>query len=185
MPRLLPLLGLGAAALAAALLLRPAPAPAPEGLAQLEKKLGALSHELRDLRDEQVVLDDDLAALADVVEPAPAPAPAPLPLPQRLAGYAARLAAEEPDPRWSGEAEVQLSRNLQPEGQEVQLVEASCGATLCRVELQLGHPDAVTWALEGAPQAVGWDNVAFTSIEGHGPARAVLYVAREGYELDG
>lgn len=103
---------------------------------------------------------------------------------RRLAALAQALEREGEDPSWSAEAERQLAARVQ--GGNIagaQLIDASCGTTLCRVELALPVErvtERTPWDLH---MLAPWRGGALVSMGQGNPATVVVFVAREGHRL--
>ncbi len=96
------------------------------------------------------------------------------------------LDSEVPDPVWSGMATSKINELLTSEdfsGSE--LIETSCGATLCRVETWQEDPDAAEQFLDKSPFLIGWDGNAYAQVINHdeGDQSIVYYLSRAGYQL--
>lgn len=115
---------------------------------------------------------------------APSPEDQPKAGDRRLAALAEALEREGEDPSWSAEAERQLAARVQ--GGNIagaQLIDASCGTTLCRVELALPAEhvtDRTPWDLQLLSP---WRGGALVSMGQGNPARVVVWVARQGHRL--
>ena len=91
--------------------------------------------------------------------------------------------AEQPDPQWAPTAQAALYQAFQGEATKgLQLVDAKCGATLCRVDLAsngAGSPEA---SFRNLVHLAPWPGQGFFRIDGES-GEAVVYLAREGHAL--
>lgn len=96
-----------------------------------------------------------------------------------------RLDRESPDPAWARGAEDQIARAvdaLTASGLEMELTEADCGGTICRVELTYPSEEAQrVGSRQFLPEGFSRGTVhLFTE---SGEPKAVAYLAREGHDL--
>lgn len=95
--------------------------------------------------------------------------------------------SEETDPEWTGEAEQALRETFQKdEANGLELVDAECRTTLCRMEM---HLDSSTMspedAFRGLSHLTPWQGQGFVKIDDavEGSHKIVIYLSREGYNL--
>jgi hypothetical protein len=170
------------------------------GNVALEQRTGALQRELRTLHARLTQVDQAQAALGQAltqrVEAGPTERPAadllaltPADAHERADAQAqvevleGTMRAEPPDPQWAPTAEVALRHAWQGEVTGgLDLVEAACGTTLCRVTFTspgAGVPaDRLPYLLHLAP----WPGLAFFRVDGEA-GEVVVYLVREGYDL--
>lgn len=108
----------------------------------------------------------------------------PAPGVQRLEALNEALERDGVDPAWSVRTEREIAVRLQrADLAGARFVDAICGATLCRVEIELppsGDTDGTTRALHDVGP---WGGASFVVVEQGDPAVAEIWVAREGHPL--
>jgi hypothetical protein len=91
---------------------------------------------------------------------------------------------ERADPTWASAAEQALQEVFQHEESiGLQLVEAQCRATLCRLALSLNGATSPEESLRYLTHLVPWQGQGFAYIAQGESAEVVVYLAREGYVL--
>lgn len=103
---------------------------------------------------------------------------------QRLEVLSEALERDGVDPAWSVRKEREIAVRLQrADLAGARFVDAVCGASLCRVEIELppsGDTDGTTRALHDLGP---WGGASFVVVEQGDPAVAEIWVAREGHPL--
>lgn len=162
-----------------------------EALAQVIEQLKALRGDLGTLFEQQRDLRKDLDALAareTVQELAPAEHPVEpsdqtdqqLTLHQ---SYLEQLVEVEPvDVEWAQQTVASIEQGLQHEDLAgIHLVDATCGSTLCQVNLAIEESLPVDEGMQRLAMHRNWDGPTFFAVDASGEVR--LYFARDGYEL--
>lgn len=93
---------------------------------------------------------------------------------------------ERADPRWSGPATAQIQAVFAGDALAGStLRDATCQATLCRIEVDHRDALALDRFLGEFPARLGWSTHSYAQTLTHddGSATLVLYVSREGYRL--
>ncbi len=165
-----------------------------------DERLTRLAHAVDTLGDRQDALDDALdgaldAGLADATptkstppaQTAP-PADSPVETQEREAEFAGRLAArlqsERPDPAWSPAAEGKL-QDWMADYHGASLQSASCGATLCRLEIAYPDGGAREEGMAALPLTEPWSAPGFARATADDQLHFEVFLAREGRALDG
>ncbi len=95
---------------------------------------------------------------------------------------ASRLNGERVDHRWAGEARSAIRETIAAnEGAGVMMVDASCGATLCRIDLVRDGSSPAEPHPASILDLVPWPASALVHVTDGG--EVVLFVAREGFDL--
>ncbi len=167
--------------------------PAKEASPADNAEFDALRAELRATQRRVSSLNRKLALRAQAPQAAPqapieAAQPVEPPAPQSpeaaLAEIQIAMEQEDFDPQWSAWAEETLRTKLSEKlGSDDDVLQASCAASLCKLELALAQtsPQAM---LNEVATSVPWDASAFYRVQGEGAdARLTFVVAREGHDL--
>lgn len=101
-----------------------------------------------------------------------------------LASLQSRLEAEAVDGQWASDTISRIENSLQhSELTGIQLTDARCGATLCRLEMALPADEAPGESLGRLSVHRGWDGATTMEVGANG--EALFYIARTGYDLEG
>lgn len=101
---------------------------------------------------------------------------------ERLLMLEASLHAEPVDKAWADETLASLTEGFtHSELADVKMVDAACGSTLCRVEVQLDPGKPKEENLQKLAMHRTWDGPTFVAVDATGNTQ--LYFAREGAEL--
>lgn len=104
----------------------------------------------------------------------------------RMALLDQQARAERADPRWSGPATAQIQALFAGDSLAGStLRDATCQATLCRIEVDHRDALALDRFLGELPTRLGWNTNSYAQTVTHedGSATLVLYLSREGYRL--
>lgn len=97
------------------------------------------------------------------------------------------ILAEGTDPEWSSLAELALDEASKSEEMtEFNLLDAKCGATMCRMELSLDGSESPEESFRKLVHFAPWQGEGFIRVQDGNDgesAQAVVYLAREGYSL--
>jgi len=98
------------------------------------------------------------------------------------ATFEQQLTGEEVDQEWAGEMMDTLQTGFRKEALAgIDLVNATCGSTICQVDLLIGADISVEDGMQRLMQHRPRDGATFFSVDADGVAR--LYFARDGFEL--
>lgn len=154
-----------------------------QGLNRSRDDLARLTRALEQSRIAGSAMPTDEAATPD--EP-PTPEAEQAAVEARVAVLDRQARTERADPRWSGTATAQIQAMFAASGLAGStLRDATCQATLCRVEVDHRDPLALDRFLGEFPAQLGWSTHSYAQTLTHddGSATLVLYLSREGYRL--
>jgi hypothetical protein len=149
-------------------------------LAKMESEFKALRHQIADTVNQNLPLHEATKAPEPTPEEELEQAEAQLQAEVEL--FEGKMFAEATDPKWGSVAELKLKEAFQREGTTViQLVQAECRTTLCRLKLSLAGSASREEGLSALNRFAPWEGEGFMRTYPEGSI--VMYLAREGYSL--
>ena len=153
--------------------------PSPE-LIRIKKELAQLRNEMAALAS--LKKDTDINQVQEVLREEKTPEQVEEAMQGMQATFEQQLQIESVDTEWASETIASVQESFSNEELSgIDLVDVSCGSTLCKVNLEIAPDLPMEESLQLLSTHRSWDGATFVSVDENGQPK--LFFARSGYEL--